>query len=92
MNPGELQTIEAQRQDVLGQLNAAESALRVCLHAHSFDHIARTHLERARAHICEAHISINEGKAIRTVRQLVDVLTRVRRVVADVQRRKNQRI
>jgi hypothetical protein len=92
MKPDELQEVESQRQALVGQLNAAESALRACLRALAFDHIARAHLERARAHICEAHIAINEGKAIRSVRQLVEVLNRVKRVVAGGQRRKSQHI
>ena len=92
MNPDELQEVESQRQSLVGQLNAAESALRACLRARAFDHVARAHLERAMAHICEAQIAINEGKAIRSVRQLVEVLNRVKRVVAGGQRRKSQHI
>ena len=49
-------------------------------------------MERARAHICEAYIAINEGKSVRTVQQLVDDLNHVQQVMDDVQRRKSQRI
>jgi len=93
MNPGELQTIESQRQALLGQLTAAEAALRAGLHnTRGFGETARAHMERARAHIQEAYIAINEGKSVRTVQQLVDDLNRVQQVVDDVQRRKSQRI
>ena len=92
MNPGELQAIESERQALLGQLTAAESALRSGLHTHGFGSTARAHMERAMAHICEAHIAINEGKSVRSVHQLVDDLTRVQQVMDDVKRRKSQRI
>ena len=93
MNPGELQAIESQRQALLGQLNTAEAALRAGLHnTRGFGETAHAHMERARAHILEAHIAINEGKAVRTVPQLVDDLTRIQQVMDDVQRRKSQRI
>ena len=52
----------------------------------------RSHLERARAHINEAYIAINENIAVRTVPQLVDDLNRIQQVMDDVQRRKSQRI
>ena len=67
MNPGELQAIESQRQALLGQLTAAETALRSGLHTRGFGETARAHMERARAHICEAYIAINESKSVRTV-------------------------
>ena len=92
MNPGELQAIESERQALLGQLTAAESALRSGLHTHGFGSTARAHMERAMAHICEAYIAINEGKSVRSVHQLVDDLTRVQQVMDDVKRRKSQRI
>jgi hypothetical protein len=63
MNTGRIQAIEARRQALLGQLNAAESALRAGLHAHGFGNTARAHMERALAHICEAYIAINESKS-----------------------------
>jgi len=93
MNPGELQAIESQRQALLGQLTAAETALRSGLHnTHGFGDTARAHMDRARAHICEAYIAINESKSVRTVQQLVDDVNRVQQVMDDVQRRKSQRI
>ena len=93
MNSGDLQTIESQRQALLGQLTAAETALRAGLNnTRGFGDAARAHLERARAHIQEAYIAINEAKSVRTVQQLVDDLNRVQQVMGDVQRRKSQRI
>jgi hypothetical protein len=93
MNPGELQAIESQRQALLGQLTAAETTLRSgLLNTRGFGDTARAHMERARAHICEAYIAINESKSVRTVQQLVDDVNRVQQVMDDVQRRKSQRI
>jgi uncharacterized membrane protein YccC len=92
MNPGELQKIEAECQALLGQLTAAETALRNGLHTHGFGETARAHMERAHAHIAEACIAINEGKSVRTVSQLVDDLNRVQRVMDDVRRRSSQHI
>jgi hypothetical protein len=57
-----------------------------------FGDTARAHMERARAHILEAYVAINECKSIRTVQQLVDDVNRVQQVMDDVQRRKPQRI
>jgi len=92
MNPGELQAIESQRQALLGQLTAAETALRSGLHTRGFGETAHAHMERARAHICEAYIAINESKSVRTVQQLVDDLNHVQQMMDHVQRRKSQRI
>ena len=93
MNPGEIQAIESQRQALLGQLTTAEAALRAGLqNTRGFGETARAHMERARAHLLEAYIAINEGKTVRTVPQLVDDLTRIQQVMDDVQRRKSQRI
>lgn len=92
MNPAELQTIERQRQALLGQLTTAETALRAGLHARGFGETARAHLERARAHLCEAYIAINEGKSVRAVHQLVDDLNRIQQVMDDAKRGKSQRI
>ena len=62
MNPGELKAIESQRQALLGQLTAAETALRAGLNnTRGFGDTARAHMERARAHIQEAYIAINEA-------------------------------
>lgn len=93
MNSDNLNSIESQRQALLGQLTAAETALRAGLNnTRGFGDIARAHLERARAHIQEAYIAINEAKSVRTVQQLVDDLNRVQQGMDDVQRRKSQRI
>jgi len=93
MNSDDLKSIESQRQALLGQLTAAETALRAGLHnTRGFGDTARAHLERARAHIQEAYIAINEAKSVRTVQQLVDDLNRVQQVMDDAQRRKSQRI
>ena len=92
MNPGELQAIESQRQALLGQLTAAETALRSGLPTRGFGETARAHLERARAHICEAYLAINDSKSVRTVQQLVDDLNHVQQMMDHVQRRKSQRI
>ncbi len=83
---------EARRQELLGQLKTAESALRGGLHAQGFGSLARAHMERAMAHLCEAYIAINEINHARTVQQLVDDLTRIQQVMDDVQRRKSKPI
>ena len=93
MNADELKAIENQRQALLGQLTAAETALRSGLHAtHGFGEIARAHMERARAHIQEAYVAINEAKAVRSVQQLVDDLNRIQQVMDEARRGKSQRI
>ncbi len=93
MHPGELQAIDAKRQALLGQLTAAKDALQSRLNnTRGFGEIARAHMERAMAHICEAYIAINESKSVRTVQQLVDDLNRIQQVMDDVQRRKSLRI
>jgi len=84
------QANEAQRQALLGQLRTAEAALRTGLHVHGYGVTAREHLERAMAHICEAHIAINECKPVRTVSQLVDDLNRIQKVVEEVHQRQTQ--
>jgi len=77
MNPDELKLIESKRQVLLGQLRAAESALRSGLHSHGFGSVARAHLERAMAHVQEAYIAINEMRTVRSVPQLVEDLNRI---------------
>ena len=77
MNADELKDIEAKRQALLGQLTAAETALRNGLHTHGFGSTARAHMERAMAHIQEACIAIAEMRAVRSVPQLVDDLNRI---------------
>jgi hypothetical protein len=92
MNPSESNSAEKDRQTLLQQLTAAETALRGGLQINGFGDTARAHMERAMAHICEAYIAINETKSVRSVPQLVDDLNRVQQVIADVQRRKSQRV
>jgi hypothetical protein len=92
MNRDNLNAAEAKRQTLLGQLKAAESALRAGLHTNGFGSTARAHMERALAHICEAYVAINETKQVRTVQQLVDDLTRIQQVMDDAQRGKSQHI
>jgi hypothetical protein len=77
MDANNLKAIETQRQALLGQLNAAEAALRSGLHTHGFGSTARSHMERALAHIQEAYIAIAETKAVRSVPQLVEDLNRI---------------
>ena len=84
--------VEAKRQELLGQIKAAESALRSGLHTQGFGSIARAHMERAMAHICEAYIAINEARQVRTVQQLVDDLNRIQKVMDDSKLGKSQRI
>ena len=93
MNPSDIQAIESQRQALLGQLTAAEAALRAGLHhTRGFGSTAREHLERAMAHVQEAYIAINEGKSVRSVPQLVDDLNRIQQMMSDAQQRKSQHI
>lgn len=93
MNPADLQDIEAQRQALLNQLRTAEGCLRNGIHSsQGFGSTARAHLERAQAHLAEACIAINEMKAVRSVTQLVDDLTRVQQVMEQVKRRQSRRI
>ena len=92
MNPEELKSIETQRQALLGQLNAAEAALRTGLHTHGFGSTAREHMERARAHIQEAYIAINEINRARTVEQLINDLVRVQQGMDAAKRGKSQHI
>jgi len=92
MNPDDLKMVEARRQALLGQLKAAESALRSGLHTHGFGETARAHLERALAHLCEAYVAINESKSVRSVQQLVEDLNRIQRVMDDAKRGRSQRI
>jgi hypothetical protein len=92
MDSGNLKAIEAQRQALLGQLTAAESALRIGLHTHGFGSTARAHMERALAHIQEAYVAINEINRARTVQQLVNDLIRVQQVMDEAKQGKSQRI
>ena len=77
MNGNDFKMVEAKRRELLGQLKAAECAIRAGLHVQGFGSTARAHMERAMAHICEAYIAINEMRAVRGVPQLVDDLNRI---------------
>jgi hypothetical protein len=92
MNADDLKAADAKRQELLGQLTAAESALRSGIETRGFGNTARAHMERALAHIQEAYIVINEARQVRTVQQLVDDLNRVQQVMEDAKRGKSQRI
>jgi len=92
MDSDDLKSIENQRQALLGQLTAAETALRTGLHTHGFGSTAHAHMERALAHIQEAYIAINEINRARTVGQLVNDLIRVQQVMDAATRGKSQRI
>jgi len=92
MNGEDFKMVEAKRQELLGQIRAAESALRSGLHTDGFGSTARAHMERAMAHICEAYIAINEARQVRTVQQLVDDLNRIQKVMDDAKLGKSQRI
>ena len=75
---------EQKRQALLGQLKAAETALRVSLQRHGLAPIARAHLERALAHVHEAYIALNEAGRARPVEQLVNDLVQVARCCEDL--------
>jgi hypothetical protein len=92
MSSEDFKAIEVKRQALLGQLRTAEAAVRAGLHAHGFGNAAREHLERAKAHIEEAYIAINEAKPVRSVAQLVDDLNRIQRVMDEARQRKSQHI
>jgi hypothetical protein len=80
MNAAELDSSENERHALLGQLSAAEAALRANLHRHGLEPTARAHMARALSHIREAYVAVNEGGRARTVQQLVDELTKVERL------------
>ena len=84
MNARKLNVSDSERQTLLGQLNAAESALRANLHKNGIDLITRAHMERALAHIHEAYVAINEVGRARTVQQLVHELMKVERLAEKV--------
>ena len=89
MSANEHNAIESQLQGLLGQLKAAESALRAGMHTHGFGCTARAHMERALAHIAESYIALTEPKNTRSVHQLVDDLNRIAEVTDDCKRRQH---
>src|SRR5271163_1467894 len=84
MNPGEASTLDSQRYVLLARLQAADSSLRASLHQHGTDALVRAHLERALAHIREAHIAVNEQAKIRSVQELADQLARIEQMREDL--------
>ena len=89
MSANEHNAIESQLQGLLGQLKAAEAALRAGMHTHGFGCTARAHMERALAHIAESYIALTEPKNTRSVHQLVDDLNRIAQVTDDCKRRQH---
>jgi len=79
MNPAAANNQEAKRQALLGQLNAAEAALRANLDLDCAEVTARVHMQRALAHIQEASVAVNGVGRARTVWQLVEDLTKLKR-------------
>jgi hypothetical protein len=92
MNPGEISHAEQGRQSLLQYLAAAEMALHGGLQIHGFGPVAPAHMERAMAHIREAHIAIRETKAARSVAQLVAERHQSEPAMAGVKRKKCQRV
>ncbi len=88
MNSEEFNAVERQRQELLGQLTAAETALRTGLQAQGFGSTAHAHMERALAHIQEARIALNEINRARTVGQLVNDLVRLQLAMDEARRGK----
>ena len=79
MNPAEANNREAKRQALLGQLHAAEAALRANLDLDCAEVTARVHMQRALAHIQEATVAVHGVGRARTVWQLVEDLTKLKR-------------
>ena len=85
MNPAAANNREAQRQVLLGQLSAAEAALRANLDLDCASVTARAHMQRALAHMQEAAVAVSGVGRARTVWQLVEDLTRFKRNLDEVQ-------
>jgi len=85
MTPPEANNREAQRQVLLGQLSAAEGALRANLDLNCANVTARVHMQRALAHIQEAIVAVNGVRRARTVWQLVEDLTKCKRNLDELQ-------
>ena len=79
MSIAEANIREAKRQTLLGQLNAAEAALRANLDLDCAEVTARVHMQRALAHIQEAAVAVAGVGRARTVWQLVEDLTKLKR-------------
>jgi hypothetical protein len=85
MTPAEASNREAQRQVLLGQLSAAEAALRANLDLDCASVTARAHMQRALAHMQEAAVAVSGVGRARTVWQLVEDLTRFKRNLDQLQ-------
>jgi hypothetical protein len=85
MTPAEANNREAHRQVLLGQLHAAEAALRANLDLDCASVTARMHMQRALAHIQEAAVAINGVGRARSVWQLVEDLTKFKRNLDELQ-------
>jgi len=77
---------------IIEQLDAADQALRENLHRNDLDPAAREHMERALAHVREAHIATNEIGKARSVRRLASDLEKVNHIVAKVRRREQSTV
>ena len=84
MKPREANTLDLHRHVLLARIQSADATLRACLHQDGADAIVRAHLERALAHIREAHIAVNERTQVRTVLELADQLTRIDEMRAEL--------
>ena len=85
MTPAEANNREAHRRVLLGQLNAAEAALRANLDLDCASVTARMHMQMALAHIQEAAVAINGVGRARSVWQLVEDLTKFKRNLDELQ-------
>ena len=84
MNSKQASTLESQLSMLLARLQAAHTTLRAHLQQLATDALVRAHLERALAHIREAHIAVRERIQIRTVQELADQLTRIEQMRDDL--------
>lgn len=91
MNPAAANNQEAKRQTLLGQLNAAEAALRANLDLDCAEVTARVHMQRALAHIQEATVAVTGVGRARTVWQLVEDLTKLKRDSDDLRQESPRR-
>jgi hypothetical protein len=85
MTPAEANNRQARRRVLVGQLSAAEAALRANLDLHSASVTARAHMQRALAHIQEAAVAVNGVGRGRTVWQLEEDLTKFKRNLDQLQ-------
>lgn len=89
MSANDHNAIKSQLQGLLGQLKAAEAALRAGMQIHGFGCNTRAHMERALAHIAESYLALTEPKTMRSVHQLVDDLNRIAQATDDCKRRRH---